>query len=60
LGFARWDAGQLEREIRDNAWLPVPADERLMFDLPFQKRWQASWQFLGVDVEKLSLTAGNA
>jgi putative transcriptional regulator len=60
LGFARWDAGQLEREIRDNSWLPVPADERLLFDLPFAKRWQASWQFLGVDVEKLSLTAGNA
>jgi putative transcriptional regulator len=60
LGFARWDAGQLEREIRENAWLPVPADERLLFDLPFTKRWQASWQFLGVDVEKLSLTAGNA
>jgi putative transcriptional regulator len=60
LGFARWDAGQLEREIRENSWLPVPADERLLFDLPFAKRWQASWQFLGVDVEKLSLTAGNA
>jgi len=38
----------------------VPADERLLFDLPFKKRWRASWQFLGVDVEKLSLTAGNA
>ncbi len=60
LGFARWDGGQLEREIRDNDWLPVPADERLLFELPFTQRWQASWQFLGVDVEKLSLTAGNA
>jgi putative transcriptional regulator len=60
LGFARWDAGQLEREIRDNDWLPVPADERLLFELPFSERWQASWQFLGIDVEKLSLTAGNA
>ncbi len=60
LGFARWDADELERQIRDNAWLPVPADERLLFELPFAERWQASWQFLGVDVEKLSLTAGNA
>jgi putative transcriptional regulator len=60
LGFARWDAGELEREIRENDWLPVPADERLLFGLPFTKRWQASWQLLGVDVEKLSLTAGNA
>lgn len=60
LGFARWDAGQLEQEIRDNDWLPVPADERLLFNLPFTQRWEASWQFLGVDVEKLSSTAGNA
>ena len=60
LGFARWDAGQLEQEIRDNAWLPVPADERLLFGLPFAQRWQASWQFLGVEVEKLSPVAGNA
>jgi len=60
LGFARWDAGQLEREIRDNDWLPVPADERLLFGLPFSERWQACWQFLGIDVERLSPTAGNA
>jgi putative transcriptional regulator len=60
LGFARWDAGQLEQEIRDNDWLPVPADERLLFNLPFTQRWEASWEFLGVDVEKLSPTAGNA
>ncbi len=60
LGFARWDAGQLEREIRDNAWLPVPADERLLFSLPFAQRWRASWQFLGVKVETLSPIAGNA
>jgi putative transcriptional regulator len=58
-----WDSthkGQLEQEIRDNDWLPVPADERLLFNLPFTQRWEASWQFLGVDVEKLSPTAGNA
>jgi putative transcriptional regulator len=60
LGYAGWDAGQLEREIRENAWLPVPADERLVFQLPFAERWQGSWQMLGIDVEKLSLVAGNA
>ena len=60
LGFARWGAGQLEQEIRENAWLPVPADERLLFDLPFSQRWQASWQFLGVQVGTLSPVAGNA
>ena len=60
LGYASWEAGQLEREIRDNAWLTVPANESVVFDLPFEERWQRSWQLLGVDVDKVSLVAGNA
>jgi putative transcriptional regulator len=60
LGYAGWDPGQLEREIRDNAWLAVPATSTLVFDLPFEERWQASWQILGVDVGKIILVAGNA
>jgi len=60
LGYASWDAGQLEREIRENAWLTVPASERVVFELPFEERWVGSWQLLGVDVEKMSLVAGNA
>ena len=42
LGYASWEAGQLEREIRDNAWLTVPANESVVFDLPFEERWQRS------------------
>lgn len=63
LGYAGWDAGQLEREIRENAWLPMPADERVVFELPFEQRWQGSWELVGLDMEKirqLSLVAGNA
>ena len=63
LGCAGWDAGQLEREIRENAWLPMPVDERVVFGLPFEQRWQGSWELIGVDMEKIrqmSLVAGNA
>ncbi len=63
LGYAGWDPGQLEREIRENAWLPIPADERVVFELPYDHRWQGSWELLGVDTEKIkqmSLFAGNA
>jgi len=60
LGYAGWDPGQLEREIRENAWLPVPADERVVFELPYEQRWQGCWNLLGIEVEKLSLVAGNA
>ncbi|MGH8148626.1 MAG: YqgE/AlgH family protein [Steroidobacteraceae bacterium] len=63
LGYAGWDPGQLEREIRENAWLPIPADERVVFQLPFDHRWQGSWELLGLDTRKLkqlSFTSGNA
>ena len=60
LGYAGWEAGQLEREIKDNAWLSLPADERVVFELPYADRWQAAWQLLGIDVDKISLVAGHA
>ncbi|MGH8259461.1 MAG: YqgE/AlgH family protein [Steroidobacteraceae bacterium] len=63
LGCAGWGAGQLEREIRENAWLPMAADERVVFGMPFEQRWQGSWELVGVDMEKIrqmSLVAGNA
>jgi len=60
LGYAGWDSGQLEKEILENAWLSMPANDQLVFALPFEQRWQASWQLLGVDLDKVSLVAGHA
>jgi putative transcriptional regulator len=60
LGYAGWDSGQLEREMRDNAWLSMPADARVVFELPFEERWLASWRFLGIDVDQLSPDSGHA
>ena len=60
LGYAGWDAGQLEREVLDNAWLSGPADINTIFDIPFDKRWQHAARLLGVDVERLSGEAGHA
>ncbi|MBI4841844.1 MAG: YqgE/AlgH family protein [candidate division NC10 bacterium] len=39
LGYAGWAPGQLEAEIRAGAWITVPADEGLMFDEHFEKKW---------------------
>jgi putative transcriptional regulator len=60
LGYAGWEAGQLEREMLDNAWLTLPMDERIVFELPFEDRWHAAWQLLGVDSSRVSFTAGHA
>lgn len=60
LGYAGWAAGQLEQEILDNAWLSVPADESILFDLPFEERWKAAAGGLGIDLDLLSSEAGHA
>jgi putative transcriptional regulator len=60
LGYAGWDGGQLEQEIRANAWLSVPVDLGLIFELPFESRWYAAGRLLGVDLSRLSPTGGNA
>lgn len=60
LGYAGWDAGQLEQEILANAWLSAPADDEVIFNLPFQDRWQAAGRLLGIDLTRISPDAGHA
>ena len=60
LGYAGWEAGQLEIEVSQNSWLTVPADERILFDTPFEQRWAASAQLLGINMSMLSPQAGHA
>lgn len=40
LGYAGWAPGQLEREIKAGAWEIVPADEALVFDDNYEKKWE--------------------
>lgn len=49
LGYAGWGAGQLDEEIKQGAWIPVDLDETVIFDTPFDGRWQAALQCAGLD-----------
>lgn len=60
LGYAGWGAGQLEREMADNAWLSGPAASDILFDLPYPERWEAAAALLGVDLKTLSDEVGHA
>ncbi len=60
LGYAGWEAGQLENEMVQNAWLSVAAEPRVLFDTPFEQRWHAAGRLLGVDLATLSPHAGHA
>ncbi len=60
LGYAGWGAGQLEQELAANAWLSGPADSRIVFDTPYEQRWEAAAGLIGVDIKLLSGEAGHA
>jgi putative transcriptional regulator len=60
LGYAGWGPGQLEQEMAENAWLNGPASAEILFERPFEQRWQAAASLLGVDMSLLSTTAGRA
>ena len=60
LGYAGWEAGQLEDELARNAWLTVPVDESLLFEVPAEERWQAAGRLLGINLLHLSSQAGHA
>ncbi len=60
LGYAGWDAGQLEDELAANSWLTVPAEQAILFATPMEQRWQAAARALGVDLSRLADYAGHA
>lgn len=60
LGYAGWEAGQLEDELADNAWLTGPADPEIIFNRDTGDRWRAAAALLGVDMTLLSGDAGHA
>lgn len=60
LGYAGWDAGQLDQEIRQNAWLSVPADEAIVYDEDCPTKWARALAKLKIDPGMLSGTAGRA
>lgn len=60
LGCAGWTAGQLEEELRHNAWLVVDYDDAIVFDEEHDDKWERAIASLGLDPSQLSEAAGNA
>jgi putative transcriptional regulator len=60
LGYAGWVPGQLDSEILRNDWLTVPADDGILFDLPYEERLPAALAKLGIGFDRLSDVAGHA
>ncbi|MHC6227778.1 YqgE/AlgH family protein [Pseudomonas sp. X10] len=60
LGYAGWEAGQLEAELADNAWLNCPFDPEIIFGLASEMRLDAAAASLGINLSLLTNQAGHA
>lgn len=60
LGCSGWGAGQLEDELKQNAWLVVDADNAIVFDEAHDKKWERAIKSLGFDPSQLSSAQGSA
>ena len=60
LGYAGWDAGQLEREMLANGWLTAEASDDILFGADNDRKWQIALKSLGIDPVMLSSAAGHA
>jgi putative transcriptional regulator len=60
LGYAGWQAGQLESEIMANGWLNCPADPALIFNADLDAKYDLALRANGIDPAMLSMTAGRA
>src|ERR1700692_1268448 len=59
LGYAGWDGGPREDEIRANGWLGAPVGPGLIFERTFESRWLAAGRLLGVELSRISPIGGN-
>lgn len=60
LGYAGWGAGQLEKEISENAWLTCEATPSIVFDTPYHLRLSTAANTLGVNLNLISDQVGHA
>ena len=50
LGYAGWAPGQLEAEIAGGDWISVPADEAMVFDENYEKKWNRAMARRRIDL----------
>lgn len=60
LGYAGWDEGQLEEELKDGVWFHLEASPELIFDTPPELLWQSCFAAKGFNAASLSPEAGSA
>ena len=57
-GYAGWGPGQLDAELADSAWLIMPVELDLIFEIPAAGAWEMAIRRLGADPHLLQMGHG--
>ena len=60
MGYAGWDKGQLEDEIKNGDWLLKPITKNFIFDIPDKNMWEFSTLDLNFDSNNYMGKSGQA
>lgn len=60
MGCCIWEAEQLENEVASSNWIPIEADEALIFGNPRVDRWSKAFLKIGSTTALFSNIQGNA
>lgn len=60
LGFCGWESQQLEEELKQNMWLTLEPKNNLLYNEPFETRWEQAGKMLGVDLNLISSSEGHS
>ena len=59
VGYAGWDAGQIEDELDKGDWMLMPSTPDI-FQIPDIEKWKNATSYLGIDVNDISGPSGIA
>jgi len=60
IGYAGWEAGQIEHEIKQNSWMTLSVESSFVFNEQVTNKWNEAYRIMGIDPTCLSQFSGNA
>ena len=60
LGYCGWNPGQLEEQVRDGLWLTCDINQDVLFNTPFEERWEEAIHSVGIEPYQLTQMSGHA
>jgi len=50
----------LEQELKTSSWINAPANNEILFTVPYKNRWQKAINLLGIEASDISDQIGHA